>query len=113
MISAAASSKKPEHKALVWMVDEVTAPPFTADAKEEAFDLLEKLCAGEMLSLPASRPMPAIGKRCHELRIKDENCIWRIFYRIDTDAIIIAEVLKKKTEKTPLQTINTCKKRYK
>jgi len=45
--------------------------------------------------------MPSIGKRCHELRIRDENSIWRIVCRIDPDAIVIAEVFKKKTQQTP------------
>jgi len=55
--------------------------------------------------------MPLIGKRCHELRINDKNVIWRIIYRIDNDAILIVEVFKKKTKKTPLSIINICRKR--
>ena len=33
--------------------------------------------------------MPDIGPRCHELRIPDRETPWRIFYRIDKDAIDI------------------------
>ena len=55
--------------------------------------------------------MPRIGRRCHELRIRDENQIWRIIYRLDADAVIIAEVFSKKTNKKPLQVIETCKAR--
>jgi phage-related protein len=66
---------------------------------------------GEKLSLPKSRPMPRIGANCHELRIKDKNIEWRIIYRIDTDAIVITEVFEKKTERTPQNVINTCKRR--
>jgi Gp49-like protein DUF891 len=44
--------------------------------------------------------MPSIGPRCHELRVRDGDVTWRIFYRIDQDAIVILEVLKKKTAKT-------------
>jgi phage-related protein len=66
-----------------------------------------------MLSMPHSRPMPSIGKRCHELRINDQQKTWRIVYRIDYDVIIIAEVFEKRTEETPQRVIDTCKKRLK
>jgi phage-related protein len=55
--------------------------------------------------------MPAIGARCHELRIPDEGRSWRIFYRIDEDAILILGVEAKKTQTTPRRTIDTCKRR--
>lgn len=61
--------------------------------------------------MPHSRPMAAIGVRCHELRVMDENKIWRIVYRIDSDAIVIAEVFEKKTQKTPKRVIDACKRR--
>jgi len=46
--------------------------------------------------MPHSRPMPEIGRRCHELRIVDGEHTWRIIYRADPDAIVIAEVFGKK-----------------
>lgn len=101
-----------ETKPLIWLCDEIEVPPFSEAAQEEALELLVRLVDGEKLSLPHSRPMPSIGRRCHELRITDENVIWRIFYRIDPDAIVIAEVLKKKTQQTPIETIKLCKKRF-
>jgi len=55
--------------------------------------------------------MSSVGRRCHELRIEDTDVTWRIIHRIDPDAIVIAEVFKKKTEKTPRQVIETCKRR--
>lgn len=72
----------------------------------------EKLQAGESLGLPHSRPMPSIGKRCHELRIHDRQESWRVIYRIDRDAIVIAEVFKKKTQATPKQVIEECRARF-
>jgi phage-related protein len=56
--------------------------------------------------------MPGIGARCHELRIADEGYVWRIVYRIDDDAIVIAEVFSKKTRQTPGHVIETCKRRF-
>jgi phage-related protein len=61
--------------------------------------------------MPASRPLPAIGRRCHELRIIDIETTWRIIYRADEDAIIIADVFAKKTQATPKGVIDVCKRR--
>ncbi len=68
-----------------------------------------------MIGMPHSRPMPRIGRRCHELRLVDVEIKrdWRIVYRIDADAIVIAEVFAKATQKTPNTVIETCKKRLK
>ena len=73
--------------------------------------MLRRLQMGESLSMPQSRPMPSIGARCHELRVKDERAEWRIFYRIDLDAIIVLEVFQKKTQVTPQKVIDICIKR--
>jgi len=73
--------------------------------------LLRRIQQGESLGMPVSRPMPSIGKRCHELRIVDEDSTWRVLYRIDDDAIVIAEVFKKKTQATPKSVIEACQRR--
>ena len=66
---------------------------------------------GEAVAMPHSRPMPTIGKRCHELRIPDDKVSWRIIYRIDADAIVLVEVFSKRTGRTPKSVIETCKAR--
>jgi hypothetical protein len=53
------------------MKTEVKSPPFSKEARLEAGFLLRKLQKGQMLDMPHSRPMPAIGERCYELRIVD------------------------------------------
>jgi phage-related protein len=55
--------------------------------------------------------MKGIGPRCHELRVRDEEHHWRIFYRIDPDAILVIDVMAKKTQKTPKAEIALCRKR--
>jgi phage-related protein len=55
--------------------------------------------------------MPAIGPRCHELRIPDETVTWRLIYRLDADAIVLADVFAKKTQATPKHVIATCQRR--
>jgi hypothetical protein len=36
---------------------------------------------------------------------------WRIIYRIDSDAVVIAEVFSKKTQATPRSVIEVCRRR--
>ena len=55
--------------------------------------------------------MPSIGSRCHELRVTDEDQIWRIIYRVDQDAILLLEVFSKKSRTTPKRVIDVCKQR--
>lgn len=57
--------------------------------------------------------MPSIGAHCHELRVRDENKNWRIIYRVDDDAIVIAEVFAKTTRETPDEVVRTCQRRLK
>ena len=104
---------KKQDKPLVWLHGEIKTPPFSSSARIEAGFLFRLLQMGEILNLPHSRPMPDIGKNCHELRINDENKTWRIVYRIDIDAIIILEVFSKKTQQTPKKIVDVCKKRIK
>jgi phage-related protein len=98
-------------KPLVWLHGEVKSPPFSAAARVEAGVLLRRLQKGESISLPHSRPMPGIGPRCHELRVVDVDRTWRIVYRADTDAVVIAEVFQKTTRQTPQHVIETCQRR--
>jgi phage-related protein len=98
-------------KPLMWLHGEVRTPPFTAVARVEAGLLLRRLQRGDSLGLPQSRPLPAIGRRCHELRIVDAEVTWRIVYRIDADAIVVAEVFSKKTQATPKSVVESCKRR--
>lgn len=101
----------PLDKPLVWLRGEIRTPPFSPSARIEAGYLLRLLQRGESLSMPESRPMPIIGPRCHELRIKDADHTWRIVYRTDTDAILILDVFDKDDKKTPKNVIDNCKKR--
>jgi phage-related protein len=46
-----------------------------------------------------------------KLRIRDADRNWRIIYRLDRDAIVIAEVFAKSTAQTPKHVIATCQRR--
>jgi phage-related protein len=91
----------------------VKSPPFSKEARIESGGLLRRIQREEKLSMPESRPMPRIGKRCHELRIVDEDVTWRIPYYVGDEAIVILEVFDKKTQATPKHVIDTAKKRLK
>ena len=106
-------SNKSQDKPLIWISGAISTPPFSEEARIEAGYLLRLLQKGELLSLPESRPMPSIGKGCHELRINDKDKTWRIIYRIDDDAIVILDVFSKKTRKTPKTVIQACQNRLK
>jgi hypothetical protein len=69
----------PSDKPLVWLAEFLSSPPLSKGTGIEAGFLLRLLQAGESLGLPHSRPMPSIGRRCHEWRIVDEHSTWRIF----------------------------------
>lgn len=100
-------------KPLVWLAGEIKTPPFTLEGRIEAGTLLRRLQEGENLGLPSSKPMPVIGKSCHELRIPDAGKNWRIFYHLDSDCIVILEILHKTTQKTPKHVLDTCSRRLK
>ena len=102
-----------KEKPLRWLHGEVKTPPMSVEARREMGMLLRDLQTGETLSLPQSRPMPSIGKRCHELRVNDEGKTWRLVYRLDTGAVVVLEVFGKKTSKTPKSVIDTCQRRLK
>jgi phage-related protein len=78
-------------------------PPFADQARLEAGLLLRRLQQGQALSLPHSRPIPAIGRQCHELRIIDRDQTWRIVYHVAQDAIVILDVFSKKTQTMPIR----------
>jgi phage-related protein len=103
----------PDDKPLVWLGGEVRSPPFSSQARLEVGYLLRCLQQGRSLSMPASKPMPSVGPRCHELRVNDLRANWRLMYRIDDDAILILEVFAKKTQKTPKLVIDLCRRRCK
>ena len=98
-------------KPLVWLEGEIKTPPFSIEARIEAGTLLRRLQQGENIGMPHSRPMPSIGARCHELRVRDRDQNWRIMYRIDFDAIVIVEIFAKKSGATPRKVIDTCQAR--
>lgn len=92
---------------------EIKTPPMSERGRQEAGELLRLIQEGESVGMPHSRPMPSIGPRCHELRLTDRKGEWRIFYRIDADALLVVDVHSKKTQKTPKSVLDNCRARLK
>jgi phage-related protein len=84
----------PSDKPLVWLHGEIKTPPFSQAARIEA-----------------GYPMPVVGTRCHELRVRDADVDWRIVYRADSGAIVLLAAFSKKTRATPRAIIDACIRR--
>ena len=95
----------------MWLHGQVRTPPFSEAARLEAGYLLRLLQKGQVLAMPLSRPMPVVGRRCHELRVREADADWRIVYRADSDAVVILAVFRKKTRATPQASIDACIRR--
>ena len=98
-------------KPVVWLHGEVKTPPFSRDARIEAGFLLRRLQNGEVLGMPASRPLPKLGPNCHELRIVDRDATWRIAYHLAPEAVVILEVFSKKTRVLPKPVADAARRR--
>jgi phage-related protein len=94
----------PSGKPLGWHHGEIKTPPFAKAARLEAGYLLRLVQKGQALAMPQSRPMPVVGARCHELRVRDREADWRIMYRTDADAVVILAVFRKINGATPQST---------
>jgi len=102
-----------EDKLLFDLDGGIKTPPLSTVARRATGQLLRKLQQGETLTTPYSKRIRVIGLRCHELRINDNRVTWRVIYRIDADAIIVAAVFKKQTRKLPKKFIDLSKRRLK
>ncbi|MDQ6653012.1 MAG: type II toxin-antitoxin system RelE/ParE family toxin [Acidobacteriota bacterium] len=64
--------------------------------------------------MPLSRPMRSIGQGVEELRIRDREGAYRVFYFTRfAEAILIFHAFVKKTMKTPPSEIELARKRLK
>jgi phage-related protein len=98
------------NKTLVILSDEIKTPPVSQEARLEIGFLIRKLQLGLKLEMPQSRPMPSIGRRCHELRVNDADQTWRVIYRTDPDAVLVVGLFSKKTSTTPKHVIKQAKR---
>lgn len=96
-------------KPTVWLAGTLKSPPLSPEARDRGGTLLRRVQMGEKLEMPLARPMPSVGERCHEIRFRDGDAQWRIIYRIDADAVVVADYFQKTTRATPQHVIELCR----
>ena len=89
---------------------EVLALP--EEVRSDLADALARLELGLKLSMPLSRPMPAIGRGVHELRLKDRSGQYRIVYALVRSGFVhVLHAFKKTTQMTPARSIALARQR--
>ena len=87
---------------------------FPEEVRGDLADALARLDARLVLSMPLSRPMPSIGRRVHELRLKHRSGQYRVVYAfVLRDAVHVLHAFKKATQATPAKNLALVKKRLK
>lgn len=87
---------------------------FPDDVRRELGKAIFDLQRGEVLSMPLSRPMPAIASGAAEFRIRDRSGIYRAFYYTASPrGILVFHAFMKKKRATAKQELDLGKKRLK
>lgn len=87
---------------------------FPESARARLGGELFRLQLGEVLQMPGSRPMPSVAAGAKELRVRDENGIYRVFYyTVSTRGVLVFHAFVKKTQRTPPLEIELARKRLK
>lgn len=82
------------------------------ETKKDLGALLLILQRGEAVGYHDSSPMKTVARGCYELRLRGADGIYRAFYLIRSEiGIVVFHAFKKKTQKTPLQEIDTGRRR--
>lgn len=84
------------------------------EVKKDLGSILTKLQKGDSVGFPDTDSMRSVANGCFEIRLKGSDGIYRAFYVIETEyGILLFHSFKKKTQKTPVQEIETGRRRLK
>jgi len=87
---------------------------FPKEIRLELGKYILQLQSGFKLDMPVSKAMSTIDKGAYEIRIKDNDGNYRVFYyQKYITGILIFHAFMKKTQKTPKKEIDIAKKRLK
>jgi len=87
---------------------------FPEEIRGDLADALARLDAGLMLSLRLSRPMPAVGRGVHELRLKDRSGAYRVVYALGArGAVYVLHAFRKTTQETSARNLVLARTRLK
>lgn len=94
-------------KQVIWhSTARIEIKKFTKEVKHELGYLIYRLQKGDILNMPLSKPIPAVGSGVSELRFKGSDGAYRVFYYLKSkEGILIIHCFKKKSQKTPLREI--------
>ena len=85
---------------------------FSKAVRTDIGELLFDLQRGECIGLPDARPMPTIAVGAYELRVKDADGVYRVFYYLKSaEGILVFHAFAKKTQTAPQKEIETARKR--
>jgi phage-related protein len=84
---------------------------FPKGARQDAGRQLERVQYG--LAPNNFKPMPEIGKRVNEIRVRDESGAYRVMYTARlADAVYVLHAFQKKTQQTSRRDIEIARLRY-
>ena len=84
---------------------------FPEDARQDAGYQLDKVQRG--LQPDDFKPMPTIGKRIEEIRIRDDSGIFRVIYTARlANAVFVLHAFQKKTQRTSQRDIEIARVRF-
>lgn len=87
---------------------------FPVEVRRELGKALYDLQRGEALSMPLARPMTSVAPGAAELRIRDRDGIYRVFYLVKSArGILVFHAFVKKNRAAPQQEIELGRKRLK
>jgi phage-related protein len=87
---------------------------FPGDVRRVFGKAVFDLQLGFALSMPLSRPIPAVGSGVSEIRLHDASGAYRAFYVVrTTQAVLVFHVFVKKTATTPRREIRLAQRRLK
>lgn len=85
---------------------------FSKAVRRDIGELLFELQRGGSLDMPTAKPMSTVAVGAYELRVKDADGIYRVFYYLKSaEGILVFHAFGKKTQTTPQNEIETAKKR--
>ena len=85
---------------------------FPEEIRGDLADALARLDVGLGLSMPLSRPMPAMGRGVHELRLKARSGAYRVVYAlVQRGTVYVLHAFKKTTQSTSARNLDLARKR--
>jgi phage-related protein len=85
---------------------------FPDELRMDLADALARLDEGETLAMPLSRPMPILGPRAHELRLRGPSGTYRVVYMLHAGArVYVVHAFKKTTRATAKRDLDIARRR--